>query len=126
MSVEGRPGPDDVRTVAVIGTGVIGGGWAAHFLRTGQTVVTATDGALSASATVTVAGAKLSATSAALRVAAGAHQICGGWGYLADSGLHSYTRTIKAAESQLGTPFAVREMIARSSPSITITGYIND
>jgi carnitine 3-dehydrogenase len=28
-----------VRTVAVIGTGVIGGGWAAHFLRTGYDVV---------------------------------------------------------------------------------------
>jgi carnitine 3-dehydrogenase len=39
VSVEGRPGPDDVRTVAVIGTGVIGGGWAAHFLRMGYHVV---------------------------------------------------------------------------------------
>ncbi len=39
MSVEGRPGPDDVRTVAIIGTGVIGGGWAAHFLRMGYHVV---------------------------------------------------------------------------------------
>jgi carnitine 3-dehydrogenase len=39
VSVEGRPGPDDVRTVAVIGTGVIGGGWAAHFLRMGYDVV---------------------------------------------------------------------------------------
>jgi carnitine 3-dehydrogenase len=35
----GRPAPDAVRTVAVIGTGVIGGGWAAHFLRTGYDVV---------------------------------------------------------------------------------------
>jgi carnitine 3-dehydrogenase len=35
----GRPSPDAVRTVAVIGTGVIGGGWAAHFLRMGYDVV---------------------------------------------------------------------------------------
>jgi carnitine 3-dehydrogenase len=35
----GRPSPEDVRTVAVIGTGVIGGGWAAHFLRMGYDVV---------------------------------------------------------------------------------------
>jgi carnitine 3-dehydrogenase len=35
----GRPHPDAVGTVAVIGTGVIGGGWAAHFLRRGYDVV---------------------------------------------------------------------------------------
>jgi len=35
----GRPAPDAVRTVAVIGTGVIGGGWVAHFLRMGYDVV---------------------------------------------------------------------------------------
>jgi carnitine 3-dehydrogenase len=34
-----RPAPDGVRTVAVVGTGVIGGGWAAHFLRMGYDVV---------------------------------------------------------------------------------------
>jgi carnitine 3-dehydrogenase len=34
-----RPAPDAVRTVAVVGTGVIGGGWAAHFLRMGYDVV---------------------------------------------------------------------------------------
>ena len=39
VSSEGRPAPDAVRTVAVIGTGVIGGGWAAHFLRMGYDVV---------------------------------------------------------------------------------------
>jgi carnitine 3-dehydrogenase len=39
VSLEGRPAPEAVRTVAVIGTGVIGGGWAAHFLRTGYDVV---------------------------------------------------------------------------------------
>jgi carnitine 3-dehydrogenase len=33
------PAPEDVRTVAVVGTGVIGGGWAAHFLRMGYDVV---------------------------------------------------------------------------------------
>jgi carnitine 3-dehydrogenase len=31
--------PDEVRTVTVVGTGVIGGGWAAHFLRRGYDVV---------------------------------------------------------------------------------------
>lgn len=39
MSSPGRPAPDAVRTVAVVGTGVIGGGWAAHFLRMGYDVV---------------------------------------------------------------------------------------
>jgi carnitine 3-dehydrogenase len=34
-----RPQPDAVRTVTVVGTGVIGGGWAAHFLRRGYDVV---------------------------------------------------------------------------------------
>jgi carnitine 3-dehydrogenase len=36
-----RPQPGDVRRVAVIGTGVIGSGWAAHFLRCGLDVVAA-------------------------------------------------------------------------------------
>jgi carnitine 3-dehydrogenase len=36
---EGRPAPDDARTVAVVGVGVIGGGWAAHYLRMGFDVV---------------------------------------------------------------------------------------
>jgi carnitine 3-dehydrogenase len=39
VSAEARPAPDSVRTVAVVGTGVIGGGWAAHFLRMGYDVV---------------------------------------------------------------------------------------
>lgn len=34
-----RPEPTQVRRVAVVGTGVIGGGWAAHFLRRGLDVV---------------------------------------------------------------------------------------
>jgi carnitine 3-dehydrogenase len=33
-----KPRPDQVERVAVIGTGVIGGGWAAHFLRQGMEV----------------------------------------------------------------------------------------
>jgi carnitine 3-dehydrogenase len=37
--VSGRPRPDAVGTVTVVGTGVIGGGWAAHFLRRGYDVV---------------------------------------------------------------------------------------
>jgi alkylation response protein AidB-like acyl-CoA dehydrogenase len=69
-------------------------------------------GAVSARDSVAAAGAKLSAGAAALRVAAGAHQVCGGWGHLLDSGLHSYTRAIKAAEGQLGTPLELREIIA--------------
>ena len=35
----GRTSPDAVRTVAVVGAGVIGAGWAAHFLRKGYDVV---------------------------------------------------------------------------------------
>ena len=34
-----RPAPEDVRTVVCVGTGVIGAGWAAHFLRAGYDVV---------------------------------------------------------------------------------------
>jgi carnitine 3-dehydrogenase len=37
--VSGRVRPDAVGTVTVVGTGVIGGGWAAHFLRRGYDVV---------------------------------------------------------------------------------------
>lgn len=53
MRCEGRPAPDAVRTVAVIGTGVIGGGWAAHFLRMGYDVV-AWDPGLDASARLSI------------------------------------------------------------------------
>ncbi len=52
----------------------------------------------------TIAAAKVSATESALAVAAGAHQLCGGWGLLDAAGLHHYTRAIKAAEGQLGSP----------------------
>ena len=34
-----RPDPTQVRRVAIIGTGVIGSGWAAHFLRQGLEVI---------------------------------------------------------------------------------------
>ena len=34
-----RPAPEDVRTVTCVGAGVIGGGWAAHFLARGYRVV---------------------------------------------------------------------------------------
>jgi carnitine 3-dehydrogenase len=37
--VSGRARPDAVGTVTVVGAGVIGGGWAAHFLRRGYDVV---------------------------------------------------------------------------------------
>lgn len=39
MSKGGRPSPEDVQTVAIVGAGVIGAGWAAHFLRMGYDVV---------------------------------------------------------------------------------------
>ena len=39
MSGSARPAPEDVRTVAIVGAGVIGSGWAAHFLRMGYDVV---------------------------------------------------------------------------------------
>jgi len=39
VSQAGYPPPEAVRTVAVVGTGVIGAGWAAHFLRQGYDVV---------------------------------------------------------------------------------------
>ncbi|HEY3530025.1 MAG TPA: 3-hydroxyacyl-CoA dehydrogenase NAD-binding domain-containing protein [Nocardioides sp.] len=39
MTTIGRTRPETVGTVTVVGTGVIGGGWAAHFLRRGYDVV---------------------------------------------------------------------------------------
>jgi carnitine 3-dehydrogenase len=39
VSAEPLSPPDSVRTVAIVGAGVIGGGWAAHFLRRGFDVV---------------------------------------------------------------------------------------
>jgi carnitine 3-dehydrogenase len=43
----GRVNPEQVRQVGIVGTGVIGGGWAAHFLRNGM-MVTAWDPAAGA------------------------------------------------------------------------------
>ncbi|MCP4751047.1 MAG: L-carnitine dehydrogenase, partial [Proteobacteria bacterium] len=34
-----RPNPRDVQTIGIVGTGVIGGGWALHYLRQGLQVV---------------------------------------------------------------------------------------
>jgi carnitine 3-dehydrogenase len=34
-----RPAPEDVKTVGILGTGVIGGGWALHFMRQGLNVI---------------------------------------------------------------------------------------
>jgi len=39
MSTDGRPAPEDVRTVVCVGAGVIGGGWVAYFLSRGYRVV---------------------------------------------------------------------------------------
>lgn len=68
-----------------------------------------------------VAGTKITATSAALRIAAGAHQLCGGWGQLDEAGLHHFTRAIKAAEGQLGSPMmhrrAIAQLLAADPPS---------
>jgi alkylation response protein AidB-like acyl-CoA dehydrogenase len=55
-----------------------------------------------------VAAAKSLCGSALLRVAASAHQVCGGSGYLASFGLHEWTRRIKGAEAQLGGTHAQR------------------
>jgi alkylation response protein AidB-like acyl-CoA dehydrogenase len=60
-----------------------------------------------------IAAAKVAATSSALAISAGAHQLCGGWGLLDEAGLHHYTRAIKAAENQLGSPRECRAAIAR-------------
>ncbi len=60
----------------------------------------------------TIAAAKVTATESALAIAAGAHQLCGGWGLLDAAGLHHFTRAIKAAESQLGSPRYHRAAIA--------------
>jgi alkylation response protein AidB-like acyl-CoA dehydrogenase len=59
-----------------------------------------------------VCAAKVTATQSALAIAAGAHQLCGGWGLLDVAGLHHYTRAIKAAESRLGSPREHRAAIA--------------
>jgi alkylation response protein AidB-like acyl-CoA dehydrogenase len=60
----------------------------------------------------TIASAKISAVESALAVAAGAHQLCGGWGLLDAAGLHHFTRAIKALEGQLGSPRYHRAAVA--------------
>jgi alkylation response protein AidB-like acyl-CoA dehydrogenase len=60
-----------------------------------------------------VADTKITVTEATLRIAAGAHQLCGGWGQLDEAGLHHYTRAIKAAEGLLGSPAYHRRVIAQ-------------
>ncbi len=49
-----------------------------------------------------VAAAKVQCGTACLRIAASAHQLWGGTGYLADAGLHHWTRLIKGIDAQLG------------------------
>ncbi|HZQ58051.1 MAG TPA: acyl-CoA dehydrogenase [Acidimicrobiales bacterium] len=49
-----------------------------------------------------VAAAKALCATALARVAASAHQVCGGTGYLAESGLHRWTRLIAGAAAQFG------------------------
>jgi alkylation response protein AidB-like acyl-CoA dehydrogenase len=75
-------------------------------------LATAMPGPLDGRARAVVAATKVTATGAALRAATGAHQLCGGWGHLDDAGLHHYTRAIKAAEAQLGSPSFHRAVIA--------------
>jgi alkylation response protein AidB-like acyl-CoA dehydrogenase len=55
-----------------------------------------------------VAAAKAMCGTALSRVAASAHQLWGGTGYLASSGLHEWTRLIKGADAQLGGVHAHR------------------
>jgi alkylation response protein AidB-like acyl-CoA dehydrogenase len=54
-------------------------------------------------AAVEVAAAKAVCGAACLRVAASAHQVWGGTGYLAEAGVHHWTRLIKGMDAQLGT-----------------------
>jgi alkylation response protein AidB-like acyl-CoA dehydrogenase len=54
-------------------------------------------------ADVEVAVAKAVCGAACLRVAASAHQVWGGTGYLAGAGIHHWTRLIKGLDAQLGT-----------------------
>jgi alkylation response protein AidB-like acyl-CoA dehydrogenase len=58
--------------------------------------------------------APFTAVDAAARVVAGAHQLCGGWGYLEDSGLGIHTRAITRLQQQLGGPDELARSIARS------------
>jgi alkylation response protein AidB-like acyl-CoA dehydrogenase len=72
----------------------------------------AISGAVSGAVSEAVSEAKVTATQAAVAIAAGAHQLCGGWGLLEEAGVHHYTRAIKALEGQLGSPAFHRKAIA--------------
>jgi alkylation response protein AidB-like acyl-CoA dehydrogenase len=63
-------------------------------------------------AEVEVAAAKAVCGASCLRVAASAHQVWGGTGYLADAGIHHWTRLIKGLDAQLGTARAQRQLTA--------------
>jgi hypothetical protein len=67
--------------------------------------------ALSTEVELALSTAHVTSTAAALRIAGGAHQLCGGWGQLDEAGLHPYTRAIKSAEAQLGSAAAHRATI---------------
>jgi len=64
-------------------------------------------------ADVEIAAAKALCGTACLRVAASTHQIWGGTGYLADAGLHHWTRLIKGIDAQLGGAREQRRELAR-------------
>ena len=57
------------------------------------------------------AAAKALCSVACRRVAASAHQLWGGTGYLADAGIHHLTRLIKGAETMLGGPAHHRRVV---------------
>ena len=64
-------------------------------------------------AEVEVAAAKAVCGAACLRVAASAHQLWGGTGYLADAGIHHWTRLIKGLDAQLGGARQQRQRAVR-------------
>jgi alkylation response protein AidB-like acyl-CoA dehydrogenase len=57
-----------------------------------------------ASSPASISEARLTTVDAAARVIAGAHQLCGGWGYLEEAGLGLHTRAVTMLEGQLGPP----------------------
>jgi 3-oxocholest-4-en-26-oyl-CoA dehydrogenase alpha subunit len=58
--------------------------------------------------------AQLICARAAGRVAAGAHQLWGGTGYLTEAGLHRWTAFIKSVEGQYGAPHDLRRELLRT------------
>ena len=57
------------------------------------------------------AAAKALCSLACRRVAVSAHQLWGGTGYLADAGIHHWSRLIKGAETMLGAPARHRRVV---------------